>query len=157
MAKRRRTSKKKRTSRRNIGSWSASPLGRRMRRNTRHSREKIGADSTSLIARWKKHYMESRGVAAAALVNAGNEAVSRMHSLLDEGVPLKSAYEETVRLFDKDPEYVSDFADDVAHRFYLLVRDHGLSADEADVATHRGVNAPIANSRRRNSRKRRSR
>lgn len=139
MVKRKRTSRKRRTSRRNMPT----------------ARARIADQTVMLIRRWKQHYMDNRGVSEAALLNAGSEAIARMHSLLDEGVPLKTAYEETNDLFRKDPEHVANFADDVAHQFYLLVRDKGFTVEDAVIATSRGLGTMAANRRRKRKRSKR--
>jgi len=134
------------------------------RRARRHVRNPAGGHrrhaeaATRRIGDWKRSYVTQHGASAASLNNAGNEAVARMHTLLDEGVPLKTAYKETVALFSNDPEHVANFADDVAHQFYLLVRDHGFTAEEAVIAIGHGVATPVANrSRRRTSKNARQR
>jgi len=138
MAKRRTSRKSKRNSR---------------KRTSRRNGGTPGVRAGNLIAMWKRSYAEKYGVKASDLKHAGEDAIARMHTLLDEGVPLKKAYEETVAIFSKDPEPVANFGDDVAHQFYLLVRDHGFTAEKAVIATRLGVEAPVPNRSRRRSRR----
>lgn len=140
MAKRRTSRKPKRNSRKRVS-----------RRNVGRA---PGDSAARLIGTWKQGYIERYGAKASDLKSAGEDAIARMHTLLDEGIPLKTAYEETVALFSKDPEHIANFGDDVAHQFYLLVRDHGFTAEKAVIATRMGVETPVANGRRRSRRAR---
>lgn len=162
MAKRR-TSKKskrssrKRTSRRNNG-------GQSFRVGTSHVSTSLGTGratkldrASDLVATWKRSYAEKHGD-AAGLARIAAESTARLHELIDEGVPLKQAYTETVHFFNnEDKQYLADFADDTAHKMFLLIREDGFTPTQARVAVLKGADRAVANRGRRRRRSRRAR